>query len=141
MVLKPKKPTICNGSGKLSSILLLTATRRYPSDSYCLYPVPGGYTICEQQVNLWQGHLTTLQLVIVISQLADATNKHPGAILLDMSRAFVKVGHEDLVFILSHTPLLLSTQHLTQSYLTDRTFRCATIGHGLGFVSSTHAFL
>ena len=69
-----------------------------------LYPGPVRHTMCEEQDVFRQGHSTTLQLVKVVSQPANPTNRHQatGAVLLDMSNAFDKVRHED-IFILTHT--------------------------------------
>ena len=54
--------------------------------------------------------------------------KRQGAVLLDVSKAFDKVWHEGLLYIMAHSPLPASVVHLLRSYLTDRTFRISVDG-------------
>lgn len=63
-------------------------------------------------------HSTTLQLVGVTTHLTDVANRYPstGAVLLDVSKAFNKVGHESLPFKMFQTQLPSTKIHFLWSY-------------------------
>lgn len=79
-----------------------------------LYPAPDD-TIHEKQFEIRQGRSITLHLVRLVTQLTDAANTHhsTNAFLLEVSKAFDNVWHEDLLYKLAYTPL--STMHLIGS--------------------------
>ena len=64
--------------------------------------------VLQEQFGFSKGHLMTLQLVMVITQLTDGENEcHTTlAVLLDVSKAFDRVWHEGLLYKFAYLSLL-----------------------------------
>ena len=98
----------------LSNIALASSLEGIQLTPVGLYPASGGNTISKEWTGFSQIHLTTFQLVRVVTQLADTTNRHQstGTALFNISKAFDEDGHKDLLFKLIHTSILPSTVYL-----------------------------